>query len=83
VHAANRGVYGARKVWRALNRQGMPVACRRVERLMRELGLAGAVRGKAEHWPRWNTSTGSTTAASTARAATSHRSSSRTTTWSG
>ena len=46
VHAANYGVYGARKVWLALNREGIPVARCTVERLMRELGLAGARRGK-------------------------------------
>ena len=48
MHEANLGVYGARKVWRALNREGMPVARCRVERLMRELHLAGAVRGKVK-----------------------------------
>jgi putative transposase len=48
VYAANLGVYGARKVWRALNREGIPVARCRVERLMRELHLAGAVRGKVK-----------------------------------
>lgn len=48
VHAANYGVYGARKVWLALNRQGTSVARCTVERLMRALGLAGAVRGKAK-----------------------------------
>ncbi len=42
VHAANLGVYGARKVWRALNRDGTPVVRCRVERLMRQRGLAGA-----------------------------------------
>ena len=46
VHAENYGVYGARKVWLALNRGGTPVARCTVERLMRELGLAGARRGK-------------------------------------
>jgi putative transposase len=46
VHAANYGVYGARKVWLALNREGIPVARCTVERLMRELGLEGARRGK-------------------------------------
>jgi putative transposase len=45
VHAANYGVYGARKVWLALNREGVGVARCTVERLMRELGLAGARRG--------------------------------------
>jgi putative transposase len=46
VHTDNYGVYGARKVWLQLNREGMPVARCTVERLMRELGLAGARRGK-------------------------------------
>jgi putative transposase len=46
VHAENYGVYGARKVWLALNREGTPVARCTVERLMRELGLAGARRGR-------------------------------------
>ncbi|WP_431999119.1 IS3 family transposase [Sphaerimonospora mesophila] len=35
-------VYGARKVWRELNRQGTVVARCTVERLMRELGIEGA-----------------------------------------
>lgn len=47
VHDANYGVYGARKVWLALNREGIRVARCTVERLMGELGLTGAVRGKA------------------------------------
>ena len=42
----NYGVYGARKVWLALNREGVPVARCTVERLMGDLGLSGAVRGK-------------------------------------
>jgi putative transposase len=46
VHGENYGVYGARKVWRELGRQGHTVARCTVERLMRELGLAGAVRGR-------------------------------------
>jgi putative transposase len=46
VHQDNYGVYGARKVWLALNREGTSVARCTVERLMRELGLAGARRGK-------------------------------------
>jgi putative transposase len=46
VHAANFGVYGARKLWRQLNREGTPVARCTVQRLMRELGLKGAVRSK-------------------------------------
>jgi putative transposase len=36
-----REVYGARKVWLELNRQGIPVARCTVERLMRELGIGG------------------------------------------
>ncbi|MFG2943583.1 IS3 family transposase [Streptomyces sp. NPDC048282] len=46
VYTSNYRVYGARKIWRALNRQGHEVARCTVERLMRELGLQGAVRGK-------------------------------------
>lgn len=46
VHADNYGVYGARKVWLALNREGIPVARCAVERLMRAHGLIGARRGK-------------------------------------
>jgi putative transposase len=46
VHAANYGVYGPRKVWLALNREGVPVARCTVERLMRDLQLRGARRGK-------------------------------------
>ena len=46
VHAENFGVYGARKVWLTLNREGTSVARCTVERLMRAAGLAGAVRGK-------------------------------------
>ena len=45
VHRDNYGVYGARKVWLALNREGIPVARCTVERLMGELGLVGARRG--------------------------------------
>jgi putative transposase len=37
-----RQVYGARKVWRQLQREGIQVARCTVERLMRELGIAGA-----------------------------------------
>ncbi|WP_406840949.1 IS3 family transposase [Streptomyces sp. AHU1] len=46
VFEANHRVYGARKIWRELNRQGHAVARRTVERLMRELGITGAVRGR-------------------------------------
>ncbi len=47
VHTENFGVYGARKVWRQLNREGVEVARCTVERLMRDLGLEGVRRGKA------------------------------------
>jgi putative transposase len=47
VHAEHFGVYGARKVWRQLRREGIPVARCTVERLMGELGLEGVRRGKA------------------------------------
>jgi len=40
-------VYGPRKVWRQMGREGLRVARCRVRRLMREMGLAGAVRGRA------------------------------------
>ena len=40
------GVYGARKVWRQLIREKVTVARCTVERLMREMGLQGAVRGR-------------------------------------
>ena len=46
VYEENFSVYGARKVWRQLLREGIEVARCTVERLMRELGLRGAVRGK-------------------------------------
>lgn len=43
---ANRGVYGADKVWKQMNREGIPVARCTVERLMKQLGLQGVRRGK-------------------------------------
>ncbi|MGY1868206.1 MULTISPECIES: IS3 family transposase [Nocardia] len=48
VHTENFGVYGARKVWLQLNREGIDVARCTVERLMRQLGLRGAMRGKVK-----------------------------------
>ena len=47
VWHGNLQVYGADKVWRQLQREGVTVARCTVERLMRGLGLRGAVRGKA------------------------------------
>ena len=46
VFAANFCVYGVRKVWRQLGREGIRVARCTVARLMRAMGLQGAVRGK-------------------------------------
>ena len=43
----NFQVYGARKVWKQLHREATPVARCIVERLMKDLGLRGARRGKA------------------------------------
>lgn len=45
VWEENLSVYGARKVWRQLQREGVTVARCTVERLMRQMGLTGAVRG--------------------------------------
>ncbi len=42
----NRSVYGARKVWLQLKREGFAVARCTVERLMRDIGLQGAIRGR-------------------------------------
>jgi putative transposase len=47
VFDENYSVYGARKVWRQLNRESIAVARCTVERLMRQEGLAGRVRGDA------------------------------------
>ena len=46
VHKASEGLYGARKVWWQLGREGIDVARCTVERLMRQDGLQGVVRGR-------------------------------------
>jgi putative transposase len=46
VWTDNLAVYGARKVWRQLGREGIRVGRDRVARLMGELGICGVVRGK-------------------------------------
>ena len=46
VFAENFSVYGVRKVWRQMQREGFDVARCTVQRLMRELGLQGVIRGK-------------------------------------
>ena len=46
VFEENFGVYGVRKVWRQLKREGFDVALFTVQRLMQALGLQGVIRGK-------------------------------------
>jgi putative transposase len=47
VWAEHEHVYGPRKVWRQLRREGIRAARCTVERLMRDMGLRGTVRGRA------------------------------------
>jgi putative transposase len=58
VYEANYSVYGARKVWAELNRQGVDVARCTVERLMRETGLRGRLRDKSPRTTRPAAETG-------------------------
>jgi putative transposase len=44
VHAANFGVYGVRKMWAALTREGIAAGRDRIARIMRAAGLAGVRR---------------------------------------
>lgn len=46
VHAQHFGVYGVRKLWRQVRREGTEVARCTVARLMRDLGLRGVARGR-------------------------------------
>ena len=46
VFEDNYEVYGTRKVWRQLQREGFDIARCTVERLMRDIGLRGVIRGK-------------------------------------
>ena len=46
VFKENFEVYGVRKVWRQMAREGVDIARCTVERLMREMGLRGVIRGK-------------------------------------
>ena len=48
VWKENFGVYGARKVWRQLMREGVCVARCTVERLMREMGAGRRTRSKVQ-----------------------------------
>ena len=47
VFDQNFSVYGVRKVWRQLKREGFDVARCTVSRLMRDMGLRGVIRGKS------------------------------------
>jgi putative transposase len=46
IYDENYQVYGARKIWRQLGREDITAARCTVERLMRDLGIQGVVRGK-------------------------------------
>jgi len=67
VFDENFRVYGVRKVWRQLKREGFDVARCAVSRLMRDMGLQGVIRGKSvktrsatkPRHARWITSTAS------------------------
>jgi len=48
VFEGNYEVYGVRKVWRQMQREGYDVARCTIERLMRELGIRGVIRGKSQ-----------------------------------
>jgi hypothetical protein len=49
VWQANMRVYGADKVWKQMNRERIAVARCTVERLMKQLGLRGVMRGTCSH----------------------------------
>jgi transposase InsO family protein len=57
----NQQVYGPRKAWKQMGRERLRAARCRVRRLMRDMGLAGAVRGRA-----WITTTQSGSGSQTA-----------------
>jgi len=71
VHESSFGLYGTRKVWHQLRREGIAVAKCTVERLMRVMGLEGVRRGKTpappsatrRHRARWTRSTASSASA--------------------
>jgi len=48
VFDQNYGVYGVRKVWRQMQREGYDIARCTVARLMRDMGLRGVIRGKTQ-----------------------------------
>ena len=53
VFEENFEVYGVRKVWRQLQREGQEVARCTIERLMQSMGLQGVIRGKPVKTTRW------------------------------
>ncbi|EIX1854755.1 IS3 family transposase [Cronobacter sakazakii] len=54
VYEENYSVYGVRKVWRQLKREGVGVARCTIERLMKALQLRGVTRGKSVRTTRSN-----------------------------
>ena len=46
IYAQNYSVYGVRKIWHALGREGWAIGRDQVYRLMRKAGITGAVRGR-------------------------------------
>ena len=56
VWQENFSVYGVRKVWKQLNREGIEVARCTVSRLMRQMGLRGAIRGRKHKTTIWDDS---------------------------
>jgi hypothetical protein len=66
VYDENYGVYGVRKVWHQLLREGFSVARCTIARLMKSMNLTGVLRGKKAvqrlSWQRWRGWTGTTIA---------------------
>ena len=56
VFTENYGVYGRRKLWRQLNREGITIGRDRCARLMRSAGISGMVRGRKVRTTRPDTS---------------------------
>jgi transposase InsO family protein len=48
IFAETYGVYGVRKVWRQMRREGYDIARCAVARLMRNMGLRGVIRGRSQ-----------------------------------
>ena len=48
VFTDNYGVYGVRKIWRQMRREGYDIARCTVARLMRDMGLRGVIRGRLQ-----------------------------------